>query len=220
MQETQILNENTNISEIQVYCFIVGISWAGLWLPIKHVYQSKKYSKKDEVFNELVAYNKNNIFEIAGRDLGLLNHKLLCTRVFKPVNGIEGLWLKYIRKKCVLKLCNVDSISDEFHHKSLKFEVGKELAQGMVGLSYRDHSIHIDLDLTTNNYNITEAQRTKIGNIGFLSTVPIFNKDQSKVVAVIAVDSVQKLDLNVIQKRKWEDSLTRYAAFIDKHIKL
>lgn len=219
LKEVKVISDDTNITEIQFWCFIVGIIWAGALLPINHVRQKKENKKKTEVLNELIEYNKGILFKMAVSEMNLSN-KTLNTRIFKPQKGIIGAYHQYLCNKRVLKLHHIKGVSDPFHHKTLKFEVTENDAQGMVGMSFKNHVINVDLDLSTNNYNITDVQRTKIGNIEFCSTIPIFNQDESKVVAVVAVDSEQKLNLDDNQKKVWKQHLTMYAAFIDKHIKL
>ena len=61
------------------------------------------------------------------------------------------------------------------------------------------------------------SQKLKIGELGFCSTIPSFSKDQSKVRAILSVDSAKKMDWSKDQKRIWEKHKKYYAAFIDKH---
>ncbi|MFC0878117.1 hypothetical protein ACE01N_16085 [Saccharicrinis sp. FJH2] len=214
-----ILSANVKIENIQAIFFLIGITWAGLWLPFEHIIIKRLHRSKKELYVELVSYNKANYLKLLKEKTNQHSAEFL-TRIFKPKHGLIGLWNRYLKGKISLHLCEIKGISDPFHHKTLHFSVYKNKVEGMVGKSYIDKALCVDFDLENNDYHLTESQKTKIGNLGFCSTIPIFNKVQSKVIAVLSIDCSEKLSFNESQKREWESHMTYYAAFIDKHIKL
>ena len=68
-----------------------------------------------------------------------------------------------------------------------------------------------------NKYFLTKSQQIKVGNVEFCSTIPIFCKN-NKIVAVVGVDSEQKLDLDATALKNYEKYLRYYASFIEKHL--
>ncbi len=217
--KNDVLSEKINIQNIQFWLFLTGIMWSGFWLPIETIMIKKRYRKKSALFYDLLEYDKQNHFQLIKEKIKEFNTPFN-TRIFKPINGLIGLWNKYVLNRTILCLTTVKGISDSYHHNSLQFTVSAKTVEGMVGKSYHEKALCVDLDLTDNNYFLSEAQISKIGNIQFCSTIPIFNKNQNKIQAIVAVDSTTKLDFNEEEKVHWRDHMVYYAAFIDKHTNL
>ena len=150
--EQNILSSRLDIEKTKLICFIVGIFWAGLWLPIQHSILKTRQKKKDEQFIELLSYNKESYFKLIKNKLNAYNTKFN-THIFRPQKGILGLWNRKVNKKTILKLINVKGISDKFHHKTLTFEINKLETQGLVGKTYKDKTLSVDLNLAENDYH-------------------------------------------------------------------
>ena len=214
--ENEVLSENLDLQKTQLVCFIIGIFWAGLWLPIQHSILKTKQKKKDQQFIELLSYNKENYFKLIKNKLKAHNVQFN-TRMFRPQKGIQGWWNRNLRGKTILELISVKGISDNFHHKTLHFEINKNEKQGLVGQCYSDKKLWVDLNLAENNYALTQQHKSKIGNVEFCSAIPIFNKDQSKVNAILSVDSQEKFNFSETERKDWEEHMIYYGAFVDKH---
>ena len=119
-----------------------------------------------------------------------------------------------------MKLITVKGISDTFHHKSLRFEINQNEIQGLVGKSFKDKSLCVDLNLAENDYALTQQHLAKLGNVEFCSAIPIFNGEETKVNAILSVDSQQKFNFSEENSRDWEEHMIYYAAFVDKHTNL
>lgn len=217
--EWNILSEKLNIKTTQTVCFIVGIIWASLYLPIQHSRLKKRFNEKEKIFTNLLKYNKKSYFKIIKSELKEHNAEFK-TRIFKPKKNLKARWNKICFKKTILELIEIPGISDEFHHKSLCFEINKKETQGLVGKCYEENSLCVDLNLEENTYSLTPQHLAKIGNVGFCTAIPIFNEDQSKITAVVSVDSTQVFDFSNEQKYKWEEHMKYYGAFVDKHTNL
>ncbi|WP_339698360.1 hypothetical protein [uncultured Marixanthomonas sp.] len=217
--DKNILSSSLDIERTQLICFIIGIFWAGLWLPIEHSRLKSKQSEKDKQFVELLDYHKYTYFELIKNKLKEYNVSY-STRVFRPQKGIVGWWNREINKRTILELITIEGISDRFHHKTLHFEINKTEIQGLVGKCYNDKRLWVDLNLAENDYALTDQHRIKIGNVEFCSAIPIFNKDQTKVNAVLSVDSQTKFTFNEQNRTDWEQHMIIYGAFVDKHTNL
>tara|TARA_R110000744_G_scaffold74008_1_gene148012 strand:+ start:2210 stop:2956 length:747 start_codon:yes stop_codon:yes gene_type:complete len=215
----EILSTTLDIEKAQLFCFILGIFWAGLWLPIQHSRLKTKQKKKDEQFIELLNYNKESYFELIKNKLNAYNVKF-DTHIFRPQKGIIGFWQRKVNKKTILKLINVKGISDTFHHKSLTFEVNKLETQGLVGKTFKEQTLSVDLDLTKNNYSLTQQHLNKLGTVEFCSAIPIYNEEQTKINAILSVDSQEKFNFSKQNSLDWEKHMVYYAAFVDKHTNL
>lgn len=212
----EVLSENLDLEKIQLWCFIIGIFWAGLWLPIQHSILKTKQEKINQQFIELLSYNKENYFKLIKNKLKAYDVQFN-TRIFKPQKGIKGWWNRNLRDKIILELITVSGISDEFHHKTLYFEINKDETQGLVGRCFSNQKLWVDLNLEKNNYELTQQHKTKIGSVEFCSAIPIFNKDQSKVNAILSVDSKEKFNFDITKSKDWEEHMIYYGAFVDKH---
>lgn len=217
--EKNILSSSLDLERTQLVCFIGGIFWAGLWLPIQHSILKTKQNKKNEQFIELLKYNKESYFELIKNKLNAYNTKF-DTHIFRPQKGIVGLWNRKVHKKIVLKLINVKGISDTFHHKTLTFEINKLHTQGLIGKTFEKKTLSVDLDLTENDYSLTQQHLTKLGTVEFCSAIPIYNEEQTKVNAILSVDSKEKFNFSEQNSLDWERHMIYYAAFIDKHTNL
>ena len=214
--EHEVLSEEVNVEGVQFYLFIIGISWAGLWLPIEHARLKSRQLKRQEKFIDLLSYNKESYFKLIKNKLKAHNVDFK-VRVFRPQSGIKAYWNKKINGKTILELVNIAGISDEFHHATLHFEINGSEVQGLVGKCFSDKQLWVDLNTEHNNYSLTEQHQTKIGDIKFCSAIPIFNADQSKVTAVLSVDSDHEFNFNNNDRREWKNHMIYLAAFVDKH---
>jgi len=217
--ERDILSPELDIEKAQLICFLIGILWAGIWLPIEHYQLKSKQNKKDIQFIELLQYNKESYFKLIKNKLGThsVNFK---TYLFRPQKGIVGFWNRIIYNKTVLKLIHVNGISDVFHHKSLRFVNSKNETQGLVGKTLKDKTLSVDLNLAENDYSLTRQHLIKLGAIEFCSAIPIYNGDETKIIAILSVDSLQKFNFSTQNSRDWEEHMIYYAAFVDKHTNL
>lgn len=181
-----ILSEHIHIKEWQTISFLMGIVWAGGWLPLEYALLKVTKKKKDKQFINVLNFYKEHYFQILKNEIGAERIKFK-THIYKPRGGIWGVWNKYINKRVLLEMVYVKGISDRAHHNALHFEVHKNISQGMVGKCYLTRKIWLDVNIEENNYNLTEEQLSKVSNVGFCSTIPIFNAEQNKIVAIISV---------------------------------
>lgn len=216
--QNNILSASINCDLIQRYAFALGTIWSLLWLPIEHVNIKRNNNRLKLKYTDLLQYNKQNLMKIIKNEIKEQNTDLN-TRIFVPEPKFKSWINKFIFKKTILKLIEIPGLSDKFHHQTLKFEIKNNSIEGMVGKSYKEKALCIDLDLNNNNtYQLTEEQKLKIGNLGFCSSIPIFNNHQNKIRAILAVDSQKSLNFDDNKKKKWEQHMIFYAAFVDKHM--
>lgn len=209
-----------NVEKIQFWFTIIGLLWSGLILPFKYFSLNKKYKKLELLYKGLIHFHKISLIDTIKSKLKLQNIELN-TRIFKPKNDVYSNLLNLFLKKTVLQLHKVDGVTDDFHHKTLKFEVNKSRVEGMVGKSYKNRALCVDFNLDENNeYDLSEEQKLKIGPLSFCSTIPIFDENQSKINAILSIDSNSEILFNDTEKKDWEQHMVYYAAFIDKHTNL
>ncbi|MEM1325847.1 MAG: hypothetical protein AAGI23_07835 [Bacteroidota bacterium] len=217
--DQDIVSEEINMDLFQTWLFFTGIAVSGLWIPIQYAKLKNKTSAQFSIFNDLLAYNKENHFKHLKESIKERNSEF-STRIFKPEGGIIGWWNKQINKSVTLKLIHLEGISDTFHYRNLQFEVRKNEAEGLIGKAYAEEALCVDFDLTSNNYFMTKAQQSKLGNVRFCSAIPIYNNKQSKIIAILAVDSDSQMTFDEEKRKKWEEQMIYYAAFVDKHINI
>ena len=111
--DNNVLSSSLNIEKTQLVCFIIGVFWAGLWLPIQHSKLKTKQNKKDEQFIELLKYNKLSYFKLIKNKLNAYNVNF-DTHIFQPQKGIVGFLNRKIYKKTILKLINVKGFQIHF----------------------------------------------------------------------------------------------------------
>lgn len=216
LQEHNFLDHAKDFSTHQLYCFGVGILWAGLITPVQLARTKIKLEDKNNQFNDLLAFNKETYFKSIKETLKKHN-KSFNTRLFLPKNGFFAWWNKVRNNKVEFTLKEFKGICDPLHTRSLHFEV-TPTTQGLVGKACKEEAIIVDCQVNPDSYNLTHYQVSKTNDVKFCSTAPIFNKN-NKVIAVLAVDSNDDIQLDDIQIKQWKDQIIYYCAFVDKHIK-
>ena len=202
----------------QFVSFLIGLSITGIWLPTELIYLKRKLDRKEKLLRESRLYHKMTFIELIESELGL-GDLGLSTQIFKPQKRwIPRLWNSLVHGKTVLQLYTFEGMSDAFPYKTLSFSVGKKSVEGLVGKAYKTKLLCIDFDLDDNDYQLTEVQKNKIGNLEFCATIPIFNSSESKINAILSVDSTKKLRLNKSQRKSLENFMRNYAALVDKHL--
>lgn len=220
----KFIDANTNISTSQITCFSIGIFWAGLITPLQLAQTKKRLEQKEKGFTELLEFTKESYFKSLKENLK--KHSITFkTRIFVPQRGIRALWKETFSKIRIFQLKDVKGISDKLQVKYLNFEVEPN-CQGLVGKAYQaaaqnkqNETIFVDCDVNASNYNLNAYQTSKTADVKFCSTAPIYNKD-SKVVAILAIDSSDKVNLNDIEIQTLKEQIIYYCAFVDKHTNL
>lgn len=217
LKEHNFIKSDADIKSPQFWCFIIGVIWAGLIIPVQFANTKNKLKEKEDDFNELLKFNKDIYFKSAKEKIKKQSVSFR-TRVFVPEKNLVSQWKKIRHKKKEFHLKHFKSISDTISNKNLHFEVTPSI-QGMVGKTFECKSILIDFDVQKTDYNLTHYQKSNTMDVKFCSTVPIFNKD-NEVKAIISVDSEKEVVLKDAEIREWEKSLAYYGSIIDKHLKL
>ncbi len=209
------IKEEADIKNLQFWCFLIGCLWAGLVTPVQFANIKNKLKEKENDFDELLKFNKDIYFKSTKDKIKRQNINFR-TRVFIPEKGFEKHWKNIIHKKKEFHLKHYKSISDALTNKELHFEVTPSI-QGMIGKTYNEKKIFIDFDVQQGDYNLTHYQKSRTSDVKFCSTVPIFDKE-NEIKAIISVDSEKEVILEQNEIQEWQNSLTYYGSFIDKHL--
>lgn len=209
---------NENIKPFQTFSFITGLTFSALIFPIIHNKTKNNKENLEIKNNELLKEYKNKFIENLRTNLGQHN-TVFNVRIFEQNKDVISFWNNFWHKRKYLVLKNFSGVTDDFPHKTLKFEVSKDKTQGVVGKSFKEKAIYIDTDLSNNHYELTEAHKIKIGEIEFCAAIPIFNNSENKIIKVLSIDSPNKINLNEQQKKIFEKQIILLAAFVDKYLK-
>jgi len=218
LYEHNFFSNKNEIQRYQTYSFVSGLIFSAIILPISHNKIKTKKNSLEKKNVELLKEYKNKFIENLKTNIGQHN-TIFNVRIFEPSKGIISFWNSLWYGKTCLILKKYAGITDEFPHKTLKFEISKKKTQGVVGKSFKEKAIYIDTDLSNNNYDLTEAHKLKIGEIGFCAAIPIFNNSEDKIIKVLSIDSQEVVNLDERQKRIFEKQIILLAAFVDKYLK-
>ncbi len=211
------INQDSDISTSQLWCFTIGIIWAGLISPVQLAKTKKQLEAKNKKFNELLAFNNETYFKSVKTTLKKHN-KNFNTRIFVPHKSISARWARIWNKKLVFALKEFEGFTDPLPAVSLHFEV-TPTTQGLVGKACKEKAIVVDCEVNPQNYNLTHYQQSKTNDVKFCSTAPIFNS-KNDVIAVLAVDSTDDIQFDDSEIEQWKNQIIYYCAFVDKHIKI
>lgn len=211
------LGDSFDVGLTQTLCFMSGTLLSVIILPVQMIFLKRKMAKVQSHYYNLLTYNKNNLFSVVKEQLGMQN-RTFNLRIFVPQSHFLKTWNRIINNKHVLHLKNVQGISDAFLFDSLSFVVKGNTFEGMVGKSFKDKTLYIDFNMDNNQYHLTKEQELLVGSIKFCSTIPIFNKKQNHVRAILSVDSEQNITFTNEQKEVWVRHMKLLAAFVDKHV--
>lgn len=212
----KFINQDSDTTESQLYCFIIGIFWAGVVTPIQLARTKNNLTEKDKQFDGLLAFNKETYFKSIKETLKKHN-KNFRTRIFIPRTGLKAWWNSFRYNKMEFMLKEINGISDPLNARTLHFEVSPK-QQGLVGKACREKAIIVDCNAKAETYNLTPYQISKTSDVKFCSTAPIFN-NKNEVIAVLAIDSSDDIPLNDAEIQQWKDLIIYYCAFVDKHLK-
>lgn len=207
--------KTTDIENVQFYYFLFGILWVGIIYPARYIYIKTKFDKTSEIYSELIEYNKNILFKYPQIQYKSLNVKFN-TRIFVPKKNI----LELFKNSTTLISKEYEGLTNKLENKKLNFCVNGDCVEGMVGQSFKEKEIFMDFDMSDHNkYNLSENQKRLVRNVKFCSTIPILDNN-SNSIAVLSVDSDQKIKRTNNIENIWKEHLTEYASFVTKHIKI
>lgn len=213
--------EEKIIATSQMICFIVGLIWAGLVIPIQYSNLKDEFEAKNEILKELIIFNRRGLFEAFKSSLTHIDIDKLNTRIFVPKKYPWYCFWKWFSKEKEFETFEYDGITTAMNNgKPLVFQVNPK-AEGLVGRSYETKGMIIDCNVKANidSYNLTPYQKLQTSDVNFCTTIPIFNdKKQKDVVAIVSIDSTQQITLNAAEQRVWSDNIIYYSAFIEKNL--
>lgn len=232
-----------NKKNIQYILFFTGLVISPLWAGIENIFLRKNKESINEKFSELIElYKKDKIKDLEFKLSGDFKLKV---RLFIPEKGLIPFIKEVFNKGKSLKMTDVKGLTDKYEAKHITFKVfNKDLknddfeqiikkekynllkTQGMVGTSYLIRDIITDFDVNSKDkhgkkqYTLTKSQDYVVGNIVFCSTIPIFDIEKDKVLAILSIDSVDKIKWEDNDMKIWEEQIRLFVSFIDKNIKL
>lgn len=133
-------------------------------------------------------------------------------RVFKVKKKYFGGDLK------TLENLQIDLITDMLLVKTpLKFKVGAERVEGVVGVCYRERTFFADFDTNdANRYVLTQEQINKIGDVSFCCALPIINNTNVKYV--VSLDSPKSIEETEVNKKILLKYLKEICTLFDAYI--
>jgi len=211
-----IFTNSTKVEDYKFWSFLLGILVSGGWLPVQLAVLKSDLANTKNKFQKFVEYNKQLQIDTLCSDIKAHNHPF-STRVFIPKTDFFSVFKKKENKKYKLNLKEINGISDNHHTKVLSFKVDGKTTEGLVGKAFKERAIVIDFDVSNNNtYQLTNAQKIKVGDVNFCSAIPIFDKKEN-IIAVLSVDSTEMIQRDDERLRYFEKFLRYYASFIDKN---
>ena len=211
-----------DIERTQLFAFVIGTFWVGVYNPLYFELSRKKFMTKNEKYIDLLNHNKITYIKLLKNEIGFPANNIQ-VRLFFPKKDIISLYKEKFKGKITLGMKHVEGITDDFVSNDLSFIASKELPEGMVGKSFILKNGFCDFDLSTQNkYFLTDKQKILVGNTKFCATMPIFKQNSQKVKAILSIDSDELLPIDpVIQEEKLgilNDHLRYLAAFTLKYL--
>lgn len=192
MQRRGILGPGIHVSTVKSTCSWLAGILAALFLSLD-LYRAK--ARADELLHQrdaLVDTFKEAFVESLEGQLGCRLPRIN-VRIFVPVRTrIKCPWR---RNPLYFAIRNYRCLAEVGITSGLWFRVTPN-PQGLVGECYHTKQIVCNNDLPDSNgeYNLTEYQRSKTNDTGFVLCAPIINKDDD-VLAVVSFDTKGKLSL-------------------------
>ncbi len=209
-----LFSTDSNTDNIKLTCFLIGLLWAGLVIPIQYERLKAKYDNQNNQFIKLLGKVKDVHIEAICKHLGV-NTKLK-TRVFVKKRNYHNLLKKKKNREVFFGLKHVDGISDEINSDKLKFRVAPN-PQGIIGLSYRDRKRIIDSNVRPDNYNLSHFQKSQTEDVKFCCVAPVYD-EESNIVAFVSLDSNERIEASNDDAASWNKLINEYCYTLDKHI--
>lgn len=129
-------------------------------------------------------------------------------RIFVPVKKV----LNFKKEKSLyFQIVNYDGLCTVGTTNGLKFKVlPQNEKQGLVGECYNRRSMLYDDCLAQNNssaYNLDNYQQSKTRDLEFSIVCPLYNSND-EIVAIIAIDGKQKIDISAHKEKVTNNILT------------
>ena len=225
------------VDDIEPYqgpLFIVGLVWTGGLHPWRISRVEKKAVALERANEGLERAYKSALFLTLGRDLGNVVSTLR-TRIFVQKKD----WLSRLKRWiCTFRwwkdtpqfinLTDISPLTDPFENGELQFEVSPT-PEGIVGNVFVNQELVIDDNLDNNRtYRLSDRKRRILGNVQFCAAIPILadapvsgkSNGRGKVLAVLSVESEQRIPLDVEGQKNFANFMISYATFWDSLKKL
>jgi hypothetical protein len=224
IQKHGLLPESIGTEGLEYYRFVflgIGVLLSGIVLPIQLEIEKKKHTKLKRNLSKILAHHKNLFVEKLKKDLQQ-NNLHLHIRVFEPPRGFNAWWKKKLAGELFFEVKNYEGFSEVGTTKGLKFKVLPEgTEQGLVGKTFKDKEVYFDFNLKANQndaeYKLDVFQKSCTNAYEFAITAPIFNP-KNEVIAVVSLDSEEKINKPDEQNNEWKQSIKMYCFFIHSYI--
>ncbi|HEX5001772.1 MAG TPA: hypothetical protein VFW78_04695 [Bacteroidia bacterium] len=206
----------SDVSSLQIGSFIVGLSLTSIVYPIWLIRKERQIDIQNEKLAMLFDNIKLIYFKHIKDKLKFSNAQLN-VRIFIPKKGFIAFYNRFIHGKRFLQVKYIPGLTDKIDDiKKLEFEVTPQ-RRGLVSKTFHEKAIRVDCDVTPENYNLTDYQRNKTHDVRFCTTAPFFDTN-SNVIAVLAVDSPDDIQLSESEAKIWDTAIKYYCAIVDKHV--
>jgi hypothetical protein len=210
-----LIDENTNIEAPKLTAFLVGLSWAGLVVPVQYEKLKKKVEKKENKFSSLLGIYKETYINSVKEKLNISTSQIN-TRVFVRKKDFKSKIKFWWNDEIYFELKEIKGISDSINVEKLVFKVSPE-PEGLIGEVFKNNNPIMDLSITPEKYKLTSYQKSKTSDIKFCCVAPIHD-EQSNIVAMISLDSTKKIKLLPENTELWNELIQDYYVILDKFI--
>lgn len=187
-------------------CQIISIFLSFFIILGQQLTTSVKHNNQSQKINGLLAQTKMIFQQALSSTIG---HKVnFDIRIFVPVRKLINF-----RKNDSLyfQIVNYDGLCTAGTTNGLKFKVlPPEEKQGLVGECYNTRSMLYDDCLAQNNsssYNLDNYQQSKTRDLEFSIVCPLYNSND-EIIAIVAVDGKQKIDISAHKSEVTNNILT------------
>ena len=169
----------------------------------------------DPVSRSMIVDINSNTVKV--NDISVLRESNQSEIEIDGVIGFAKISLKQYEHAVIIK--NITGFANDDVTSKLKFEVAPNPV-GLVGRTFKDKCIYYDCDLENTNtsmYNLSHSQINKTNDLKFSLTCPIF-KTKDEVVAILAIDSRQKIDISGKNEKIITNSVNNFSTQLYEYV--
>ncbi|WP_040328097.1 hypothetical protein [Clostridium ihumii] len=221
LKENEYIGNKVNINFIKEICLFLNIIATFLIVTLKGIKSNINEKNLTKQRDNLLKQCKEILTSALSSELDK-EHLELNVRIF--VKRKETLKEKF-KKICRIDypvefiIKNITGFANDDVTSKLKFEVAPNPV-GLVGRTFKDKCIYYDCDLENTNtsmYNLSHSQINKTNDLKFSLTCPIF-KTKDEVVAILAIDSRQKIDISGKNEKIITNSVNNFSTQLYEYV--
>lgn len=221
LKENEYIGNRINIDFIKEVCLILNIITTFLIVTIGNIKSNINQVDLIQQRDNLLKQCKTILISALSNKLNK-EHLEVNIRIFvKRKPTLKEKLKKFLKIEYPVEFIikNINGLANDDMTRKLKFRVAPN-PEGLVGKTFADKCIYYDCNLESNNknmYNLSHSQISKTNDLKFSLTCPIF-KNKDDVVAILAIDSKHKIDINGKNKDIITNSIINFSTQLYEYV--